>query len=430
MATSKYSPLYQRIWRWHFFAGLLVAPIAILLAITGGIYLFAPQINGWSEHEVNQTWSTDSSVVVRDSDQVLGGLLAQHPDHRFKRLTLPKPQDRSYEIELVTKAPGADLPVLRYWIDKETGAIITSDNPEKQFTSIVKNLHGELLNGRAGSLIVELAACWLIILIITGCYLYWPRGQSLRQVMLPSLKVSGRKFWLALHGSIAAWASLFILVLLISGLPWTQVWGAGFKWAQENIGIPDQGQEWRVTLKSDPSPETVASPITLQAMMTTAIAEKLKAPVYVIPPKADGVWTVRSLHPNRANRVTIHYDQWSGAEKMRIEFAGKHWFKRFVSHGISLHEGQLFGPLNQLLGVLTALSVIAIAVTGPIMWWRRRPSGKLAAPRLPDYKIEKPLALLIVFLGVILPVAGLSMLVIAGFDLARKTMVRARYKTA
>ena len=31
---------YNLAWRWHFYAGLFVAPFMILLAITGIIYLF------------------------------------------------------------------------------------------------------------------------------------------------------------------------------------------------------------------------------------------------------------------------------------------------------------------------------------------------------------------------------------------------------
>lgn len=35
---------YNLAWRWHFYAGLFVAPFMILLALTGIIYLFKPQL--------------------------------------------------------------------------------------------------------------------------------------------------------------------------------------------------------------------------------------------------------------------------------------------------------------------------------------------------------------------------------------------------
>jgi uncharacterized iron-regulated membrane protein len=49
MSISKPSPaqtaLYRAVWRWHFVAGLLALPFLLNLAITGGLYLFAPEIN-------------------------------------------------------------------------------------------------------------------------------------------------------------------------------------------------------------------------------------------------------------------------------------------------------------------------------------------------------------------------------------------------
>ncbi|MGH8324470.1 MAG: PepSY domain-containing protein, partial [Steroidobacteraceae bacterium] len=39
--------LYRTIWRWHFYAGLLVLPFLVMMAITGGAYLFKPELDHW-----------------------------------------------------------------------------------------------------------------------------------------------------------------------------------------------------------------------------------------------------------------------------------------------------------------------------------------------------------------------------------------------
>lgn len=36
--------LYRAAWRWHFYAGVFVTPFLLLLALTGLVMLFAPQI--------------------------------------------------------------------------------------------------------------------------------------------------------------------------------------------------------------------------------------------------------------------------------------------------------------------------------------------------------------------------------------------------
>ena len=43
--------LYRTIWRWHFYAGAFVVPMVLVLALTGSIYLFKPQLDRWEERD-------------------------------------------------------------------------------------------------------------------------------------------------------------------------------------------------------------------------------------------------------------------------------------------------------------------------------------------------------------------------------------------
>ncbi|MEC8456244.1 MAG: PepSY domain-containing protein, partial [Pseudomonadota bacterium] len=36
---------YRAVWRWHFYAGVFVMPVLMLLALTGGLYLFKDEID-------------------------------------------------------------------------------------------------------------------------------------------------------------------------------------------------------------------------------------------------------------------------------------------------------------------------------------------------------------------------------------------------
>ncbi len=50
----------------------------------------------------------------------------------------------------------------------------------------IEEFHGELMAGTAGDRIVELAACWAIILIVTGAFLWWPRKKDkIKSVLIP-----------------------------------------------------------------------------------------------------------------------------------------------------------------------------------------------------------------------------------------------------
>src|ERR1700680_417069 len=38
--------LHRVIWRWHFYAGLIVAPALIVVAATGALYIFKDEVDG------------------------------------------------------------------------------------------------------------------------------------------------------------------------------------------------------------------------------------------------------------------------------------------------------------------------------------------------------------------------------------------------
>ena len=440
--------LKQRLWRWHFLAGLVVCPFAILLSITGSIYLFKPQIDNYQEASINAL----APVVEQGSPALASGthiqaLLARHPESHFKRLILAKPGDRSLEIELVN----ADSEKVIYWVDSISGQVLASKNSDQRFMQLVKKLHSELLLGNLGSYVVELMASWLIILVITGLYLWLSKPDNRKAAKkLVSPQVSGvasDKKWRSLHGVVGLWFTVPIILLLLSGLPWTQLWGAGFDKVKAMAGWQGPGQVWFVTLQSerpdgealkipesslweissDPHAhhsETAAGGVSsshlgaLDLSILDVIEHKPQVvamipPVQIAPPKPNnGVWTVRSMPGQRSDRETIHFDQYSAQQIQRIGFEDHHPLEQFVSQGVALHEGALFGWLNQLLGLLTALAITCISCFGLYAWWLRKPKEDAAVDDSVDSPPSKGLFAGIVLLGILLPAAGISFVVI------------------
>jgi uncharacterized iron-regulated membrane protein len=68
---------------------------------------------------------------------------------------------------------------------------------------------------------------------------------------------------------------------------------------------------------------------------------------------------------------------------------------------------------------LMCLAIIAMCVTGPLMWWRRRPRGaaRLGAPRGRMPVRATPVLLVgLVALGVFLPLFGVSLVAVLLLD--------------
>lgn len=441
--------LRQRLWRWHFFAGLMVCPFAILLSITGSIYLFKPQIDSYVEETINA-----NAPVLRvakepiSPDQLVNDLLAKYPSAKLKAFTLAKENDRSVEIELRHINGQVEI----FWLDHLTGKTLDSAISDKRFLAVVKDLHGELLLGNRGSYVVELMASWMIVLIITGLYL-WLTSSDLtanvqskwRRWFVPQFHMKrARSGYKSLHGVIGIWFTLPILVLLLSGLPWTQLWGSGFKQLQAYMGWQDQPQfklavatvNQNTALENEPSLWEISSDphkhhnhsadktdtkqinlSPLAIIVESLKQEDLAPPVLISPPSGNSqIWSARSMSQQRSERVTINFHPITADELSRIEFADRHPVRRVVSHGISLHEGVLFGWFNQLLGLLTAVAIIVLSTFGLLIWWLRRPKGQVSAPPKVTGTVPIPLILLILVMGLLLPAAGISFIVVSVLD--------------
>ena len=118
---------------------------------------------------------------------------------------------------------------------------------------------------------------------------------------------------------------------------------------------------------------------------------------------------------DRTQRRFVQFDPTSLQKISESGFSTLPLIDRVFQVGIAAHEGQLFGWLNQLLGLATAIGYLVLVVSSLVMWWRRRPRGALGAPpaHAPESKLAPFVLGLIVFLAVFLPTLGVSLVLVA-----------------
>jgi len=411
--------LYRTLWRWHFYAGLMVMPLILLLSLTGALYLFKPQVERWEERAYQ---GLPLAGAVSPNAQAEAAIAA-FPGSRFQSYRLPEQRGDAAMIHLAL----ADGAAMRDVFVSPQGRVLGSMDPERRVIAIDHDIHGQLLLGRAGSWIVELAASWAIVMILTGLYLWWPRGRRLAGVVWPRLGHGKRAMWRDLHAVTGFWVVGFALVLLVTGLPWTDAWGSAFKAVRGEMGWVKGKQDWtiggrppsggehaehdhRAMLRMQASGAAMPS---LGQIVARAQRVHLPFPVIVSAPGADMAWTVKSDTQNRPLRVTIRYDMATGKQLSREVFADKHGIDRAVGYGVAWHEGQLFGWVNQLAGLLTAVMLIMLVVSGFVMWRRRRPEALLGAPPA-SHGPARMRGVVVIMLGlaVLLPLFAVSLVVL------------------
>jgi uncharacterized iron-regulated membrane protein len=86
---------------------------------------------------------------------------------------------------------------------------------------------------------------------------------------------------------------------------------------------------------------------------------------------------------------------------------------KIVNVGVSLHEGHLFGRVNQAILLTTAIVLVGMSVSAVAMWWRRRPDGRLGAPR-PAAERHRVIGLWVTIglLAILFPMFGASLLAV------------------
>ena len=443
--TVEQSPqnrLYRAVWRWHFYAGLFVIPFMMVLAITGSIYLFKPQVD--AVMYPNLLFVQPAQTVIPYSQQ-LQAVQQAYPNAKITQVTPSIAPNRSTEITLTT----ADEQKLMVFVNPYNAQVLGQRDETQNLQAVVRRIHGELMLGKVGDYLVELAACWGLVLIVTGLYLWLPRhGFSVMGTLIPRLNHrNSRVVWRDLHAISGLYGSLLIAFLILTGLPWSGFWGESFAqiwnqfppyvfdgatpnstvltgslnqngaqvvpWAVEQLPMPQSAPAHHHTATSVPS----SASFTLDSVIAFAQAQGAPAGFSVTLPAGEtGVYTVAAYPGDSTQEMTMHLDQYSGDVLADIRWKDYAAVPKAVELGISIHMGKYFGWANQLLMLVACLLIMILCVSGTVMWWRRRPAERLGAPILAyGQEWRVPMALTAV-LGILFPLVGASLVAILLLD--------------
>jgi uncharacterized iron-regulated membrane protein len=440
-AVTPSSSLYRAVWRWHFYAGLLVLPFMILLACTGGLYLFKDEINGLIYHSYLTVAPADTAPLA--ASDLIAKATAAVPGGAVRYVPAADPTG-SVEVGIET----ADRGTLSVYVDPYRGTVLGTIADSAKLMFIIKKIHSLDYFGWITNRIIEIVAGWAIILVITGFYLWWPRSR-VAGVWTMRLRPGRRVFWRDLHVVTGAYVGLLIFFLAITGLPWSGFWGAKLNHFVDSNGLGYPPEYWESvpksqvpmghemhqvnwTLENAPMPEsteTGASPIGIDKAL--AIFDGLgvtKGYTVDLPSGPEGVYSASIFPDQVANERVVHLDQYTGKPLFDGGFEALGVGAKAIEWGISVHQGQEYGRFNQFLMLATCLSIILMAVSAIAMWWKRRPKGSLGAPRTPEnYRIAKGIIAIAVAVGVLFPLVGGSLLAMLAIDRLLPSPLRRRF---
>ena len=170
-AVKKAEPrLYRVIWRWHFYAGLIVLPVLLVVSITGALYVFREELEPLLYRQL--MFVTPQAATVPYAEQLARAKAALPATATVHGISISADPARATAFSTEPQPE-------RYrtvYVNQHTGAVQGQLEYDSSFFGFVLNLHRTLLAGNTGRIVVELATSWGLILIVTGLYLWWPCG--------------------------------------------------------------------------------------------------------------------------------------------------------------------------------------------------------------------------------------------------------------
>ncbi|MBO1438729.1 PepSY domain-containing protein [Meiothermus sp. CFH 77666] len=447
--------LYLAVWRWHFYAGIYVLPFMVMLALTGLVILFAPQIE---DVQYRQMMFVSSQGQMQPHTAQLEAVRRAYPEATLQRFRPTNAPNRSAQVAL--EQNGRELTV---FVNPYTLAVLGEVDNASRWENIATSIHGTLLLQKEvslpwvgkvnlGDLLIEIAASLMVLLVVTGLYLWWPRDRrGVYGTLIPRFSVRGRTFWKDLHSVPMFWVSGAVLFFALSGLAWTGIWGDRYVQAWNTFpeqmwnDVPKSTQNleslnrsgeklvpWNLENSKLPVSGSMAgkdgipagTPVNLDTVIQYVRDNGVNYGFWVaLPQGKEGVWTVsassmsRDVTDARKDR-TLHIDQYSGKVLADIGWAQYGLGAKAMAAGIALHMGT-YGWWSQALNAVFCLLILLASAAAVAMWWIRRPAGvfRLAAPPMPkNLPLWKAAVAIILVMVVLFPAAGATLLLVLLLD--------------
>jgi len=370
------------IFNTHMAVGLCAAVFLAVMGITGAFLAY--------EYELDRAFNPKLFIVAAQAQRLPLTKLMEvvqraHPTANLTVLDLAALADNradvSYQIDIVDRGKAEPTHV---FIDPYTGRIL-GERDGLGFPGTVHEFHSNLLLGKTGKLITTTLSVGMVVLALSGLVLWWPR-----KLVRIDFRSSAARFNFDLHNTVGSCMSLFILLFGVTGIG-IHVADDLAPAVDRITGAPNQ-HEPKVFSRPSPPGTLAISPDAAAAIAAKAVPGGRVVWIKLPQGPADG-YRVRLKFPEdrqTLGRSYAHVDQYSGAvlwsQSTRETAAGTRYFKFWNRE---VHNGTAFGRWFQAVAAITGLAVPLLAITGPIIWYRKNRSW-LFADRRQRAAAQKP----------------------------------------
>lgn len=356
--------------QFHSVAGLVLAAVLVVVALTGAVMSFEDEIRG--ALDAGRVQLAPHAASRMSLDALLAKL--QAGGDPVASITMPRSATSAAEVRFARK-PDHTRPAPLY-VDPYSGDSLGHPAADAFFAT-VRKLHRWLLlpgdgNGY-GRPITGIAALGLLAMLLTGLVLRWPhRPGSIKVWLKPHWQLHGRGLHRSLHAVIGTWVLLLYLTMTLTGLWWSFDWyKAAATWLLARSPVTTQPPNRPAV------PEAPSAAVSLDRVWATLVVERgdrFEAARLTLPSGRDSTVRVRAWLTDARDGAhdELRIDGRTGQILSADLYADKTIGEKVLARVLDIHRGSIFGWPGQLLFMLAAAAMPLFGVTGVLLYLSRR----------------------------------------------------------
>ncbi|MGY8711199.1 PepSY-associated TM helix domain-containing protein [Bradyrhizobium sp. 18BD] len=375
----------------HSIAGLVLALLLALIALTGSIMSFEDEIGDYLNNGIMQVAPRQTPALM--PDELVARLQAMPDIGKVASLTRSSDPSAAVRVRFGRDEQGARRGSL--YVDPYDARVLGVPRGEEFFVT-VRQLHRWLLiPGEAkgwGRPITGIAAIGLIVMLITGLVLRWPRrASSVKMWLKPNIGLSGRGLHRSLHAVIGTWVLPVYLVMTLTGLWYSFDWYKdGVVWLLSRPEIAAAKMQPKMAAKAPRAAgrDQPAQPIGFDRAWTTIQREeagRFSRVLLALPSGPGTVIRIRSWPKDSTldtTRDEFRIDAITGQVISAERYADKTFSEKIIANVLDIHRGAFLGWPGKLAFMIAAALMPLFSVTGILLYLSRRKLRRPAQPPL------------------------------------------------
>ena len=330
--------------------------IVTLICLSGAILIFERDFGHIGQAEVasNGKKPLQLDSILKSTEAYLAG------SNQIVGVTTYPDSEHAYKVMLAKPAMAA------LWVDQYSGAVIGKYERTEIFklaSSAHRRLFGKskaegAFGAKTGKLIIGITTISLLLIIISGLIVWWPKKGNLKNKFIISTDKGFYRFWFDFHCVGGVISSIVLVICIVTGLSWS------FGWYRTALYSTFDSKPPKPSLHKTPAENFPAWQKAYNDIKSVNPDEEIRIYQGEVDVVADGFG-------NQQAYKTYSFDSETGSITGIIPYSEKDKSNHIKGWIYTLHVGSWAGWISKILYLICVLIGALLAISGYYLWIKR-----------------------------------------------------------